>query len=314
MTDPSTIPDAATEHDGEHTAIVGVQYPLEQPGSRWRRGLKIVAGLCIGLLQPARRARLLRGELGRDHLTLADRLIVAALVWQHRRRGTLGALSGLHQWLWRSQQAVSVHAQAEARFQSWWLGHHSAVIAPLREAMADFAAAGQPIDTLCEIGCGSGTVLSDIATRLPELTQVLGLDLSPGQIAANRSRPGQDPRLRFEVADATMWLAEHAAPRWAYLVNGGVLEYFSEAMLEALFAGIAARHPPALFAIVEPVPVDYDLDTETASRPYNAELSLGHNYLYWLRRCGWQVRFQQRQDVGGTRWLLAVAETGRTPR
>lgn len=310
MTDPQTAP--SHESDGEHTSILGVQYPLEQPGSPLRRGLKVCVGIVLGMMRPDQCARLARGEPGRDHLTLSDRLIVAALVWQHRRRGTLGELSGLHQWLWRSNQAVSVHAQAEARFRTWWLGHHSAIVTPLREAIAEFASAGLPVDTLCEIGCGSGTVLTDIATRMPELSHLLGLDLSPGQIATNRARPNPDARLRFEVADATTWIAANAAPRWAYLVNGGVLEYFSEAMLAALFTGIAQRKAPALFAVVEPIAEDYDLERETASRPYNAELSLGHNYIHWLRRCGWQVRFQQRQDVGGTRWLLVVAETGRT--
>lgn len=113
------------------------------------------------------------------------------------------------------------------------------------------------------------------------------------------------------MADATVWLEAQGAPCWAYLVNGGVLEYFSEAMLETLFRGISERHPPAIFALVEPIAEDYDLERETASRPYNSELSFGHNYLHWLQRCGWQIRYQSQQDVGGVRWLLAVAETGR---
>ena len=311
MPDPQPVPRSAARGDGEHVAIRGVHFPLEQPESRLRRLLKIVLGGLLCLLRPAQRERLIRGEPEREQLRLTDRLIVAALVWHHRRRGTLGALSGLHRWLWRGQQAVSLHAQTEARFRSWWLDHHSAVIAPLQEAMARLAAEGQPVRTLCEIGCGSGAVLADIASRLPALDRLVGLDLSAAQVAANRARGGQDPRLQFEVADALSWLPANAAPGWAYLTNGGVLEYFSETMLEDLLGGIARRHPPALFALVEPIADDYDLDRETASRPYNAEMSLGHNYPYWLRRCGWEVLHQQRQDVGSTRWLLVVAATAK---
>lgn len=303
---PSPVPD----RDDPHIPMQGIQFPLVQPASRLSRAIKIALGGLLGLLRPAQRAALIRGEPGRDHLRLDDRLIIAALVWQHRRRGTLGALHGLHRWLWRGEQAARVHTQAEPRFRAWWQEHNSAVIAPLAQAMQELAAAGTPIKTLCEIGCGTGSVLADVARRLPDLDHLIGLDLSPGQIAATRARHADQPRLRFEVADANTWLIDHAAPRWAYLANGGVLEYFSEAMLEALFTGIAQRHAPALFALVEPIAEDYDLDRETMSRPYNEELSLSHNYAHWLRRSGWRVLDQQRQTVGGVHWLRLVAVTG----
>lgn len=311
MTQPP--PETPPAVDGEHVAIRDVQYPLTQSPSRVRQGMRVLAGWLLGVAMPARRQRLLRGEPGRDRLGIADRLIIAALVWQHRRSGTLGALSGLHRWLWQSEQAERVHAQADARFRAWWLGRHSAIVEPLQAALDDFAVAGLSVTTLCEIGCGTGRVLADLAMRLPGPPRLLGLDLSPGQVEVNRQTYANQPRLQFEVADATVWLPAHAGPRWVYLVNGGVLEYFSEAMLEALLRGIAERHGPAIFALVEPIADDYDLDRETASRPYNSELSFGHNYLHWLQRCGWQIRHHSRQDVGGVRWLLAVAETGRIP-
>ena len=296
--------------DGEHTSIQGVQYPLAQPASAWKRWLKVCVGKLLALVLPSRMRLLRAGQWPSARLSKLDKQLIAVLVDEHERSGTLGALSGLHQSLWRADQAVSVHAQAEARFQTWWVGRHSAVIAPLREAMTERAAAGAPVQTLCEIGCGSGSVLADIVQRLPELDALIGLDLNQKQTEANRLRFRDQPRLRFETADATRWIASDAQPGWAYLVNGGVLEYFSEAMLQDLFITIARDKAPALFMLVEPIALDYDLERETASRPYNFERSLGHNYPYWLRRCGWRVRWQKRQEVGGNCWLLLVAETG----
>lgn len=311
MPTPDSTAAAVANSDADAATMHDIQFPLAQSGSRPKQMLRIVAGLAFGLLMPGRRRALLEGRPGRKRLALVDRLLIAALVWQHRRRGDLGALSGLHRWLWQGEQAERVHAQAEARFHDWWLPRHSAIVAPLQAALADAAADGRPITTLCEIGCGTGRVLADLAEHLPTSVQLLGLDLSPGQIAANRARhAAMADRLRFETADATTWLATHAAPCWAYLANGGVLEYFSEAMLEALLRGIAERHAPAVIALVEPLPDDYDLERETASRPYNAELSLGHHYPLWLRRCGWRLRHCERQDVGGVRWLLVVADVG----
>lgn len=306
-----TAAEADADADADAATMQDIQFPLAQSGSRPKQMLRVAAGLLLGLLRPGRRQALLDGRPGRERLALVDRLLIAALVWQHRRRSDLGALSGLHRWLWQGEQAERVHAQAEARFENWWLPRHSAIVAPLQAALADAAASGRPITTLCEIGCGTGRVLADLAERLPPSIRLLGLDLSPGQIAANRERhAAMADRLRFEAADATPWLAAHGAPCWAYLANGGVLEYFSEAMLEALLRGIAEQQSPAVIALVEPLPDDYDLDRETASRPYNAELSLGHNYPLWLRRCGWRLRYRERQDVGGVRWLLVVADVG----
>jgi SAM-dependent methyltransferase len=294
----------------EHVSIEGVQYPLAQPAAAWKRRLKARLGGIVALLQPGRMRLLRAGQWPSERLSKLDKLLIAALVDEHERKGTLGALSGLHQTLWRTDQAVSVHAQAEERFQTWWVGRHSAIVAPLKEAMDTLAARGTPIEALCEIGCGSGSVLADIAQRLPELKQLIGLDLNQKQTEANRARFADQPRLRFECADATEWIAAQAPAHCAYLVNGGVLEYFSEAMLEALFTGIAAHKAPALFALVEPIASDYDLERETASRPYNFERSLGHNYPWWLGRTGWRVRWQERQVVGGANWLLVVAEAG----
>lgn len=307
-TPQQTLP---TEAGSEHQGIHGVQYPLMQPASGWKRWAKARLGALLGRIFVARMAALRAGRWPEaSRLTGLDRILISALVEESRKANALGSLSGLHQSLWRTDQAVSVHAQAEARYQSWWLDKHSAVLTPLASVIAREAARGRVFDTLCEIGTGTGTVLADVAQRLPQFKQLIGLDLSATQTAANRQRFEGQPRLRFETADATEWIAAQAESGWVYFVNGGVFEYFSEAMLDGLLTDIATKKAPALIALVEPLAADYDLATETASRPYNLELSLGHHYPHHLKRCGWQVESLEEQQVGGARWLLVVASTG----
>ncbi|MDN5870698.1 MAG: class I SAM-dependent methyltransferase [Nitrococcus sp.] len=290
-----------------------VRFPLYEPEGAVRRRLRVGVGLVLGFLMPRRRAHLERGEHAGDRLDLPDRLIIAGLAWRHKRSGTLGKLTGLHNWLWRSDGAMILHMGmgSDHRYQTEWVEKGSVIVAPLGEAIEEFAQRDESIETLCEIGTGTGRILADVAVRLPMLRTLIGLDLSAGQVEINRRRYGENPRLRFECADAMQWLPAHARPRWAYFSWGGVLEYFSEEMLETLFTDIARRKAPALFAIVEPLAKDYDLARETKSRPYDRELSLGHNYPYWLERGGWSVRFHAEVLSNDVRFLLLVAEVDR---
>jgi SAM-dependent methyltransferase len=230
-------------------------------------------------------------------------MMIAALARRHERAGTLGQLSALHRWMWAGDEAVKFHQQAQGRFVTWWLASHCAIVEPLRQAIA--ARAGQ-ITTLCEIGCGSGLVLEDLSRRLPEIDRFIGLDLSPTQTQRNRAR-FSDARLQFEAGDATSWIPGQAKTGWAFLTNAGVLEYLSETQLASLLAGIAERLRPAVFALLEPIPKDYDLCREIQSRPHSFEKSLGHNYPHWLKANGWTISHQSELQSTGDRFLMVVA-------
>jgi len=217
--------------------------------------------------------------------------------------GRLGELSELHRWMWAGEEGVKFHRQAEYRFKKWWLPNHSAIVAPFRDAMRSCGVC----TTLCEIGSGSGLVLQDLSQRLPEIGQLIGLDLSREQTEHNRNRFRGNPRLRFEAGDATSWVARHAKPGWAYFTNAGVLEYFSEEQLSMLLSEIAASMRPAVFALIEPVPKDYDFARELKSRPYNFEKSLGHNYFLWLGTSGWHVTYYDEIELANCRFVMVVA-------
>lgn len=280
-----------------------VKYALAPSSNPLRRRLDPAIGALFLLLRPGRALALARGEVGAQP-SILDRMMIAALAVRHERAGTLGDLAALHRRMWEGEEGVKFHAQAEKRFRTYWADNFSSIVEPLRAAIA---AAPAPITALCEIGCGSGLVLQDLAGRLPELTQAIGLDLSPGQIARNRERFAPNPRLRFEAGDATVWVPANAAPGWAYLTNSGVLEYLGESEVRALFAAIADGLRPAVFALIEPIADDYDLALEVRSRPYNFERSLGHNYPRLLGETGWVVRHREERRIEGTRMLMLVA-------
>jgi SAM-dependent methyltransferase len=161
--------------------------------------------------------------------------------------------------------------------------------------------------TLCEIGCGSGLVLEDLAKRLTQLDAFIGLDLSPDQTQRNRER-AVDHRIRFEAGDATVWIPEHASSGTVFLTVAGVLEYLPRHKLSLLFETIGRTLAPSVIAVIEPIPADYDLEKEIDSRPYGPEHSLGHNYPHLLRAAGFDIRFQQVQKLDRSTHLLVVAE------
>lgn len=267
--------------------------------------MKSTLGSVALVLRPGRARQLVKGE-NAVAPTLVDRMMIAALVSRHERAGTLGELNALHRAYWSDDGAVEYHAWAEKFFEKWWLDRADAVIRPLKDAIA---ASGVNVTTLCEIGCGSGLVLDDLARRFPEIPKLIGLDLSAAQMQRNRDR-FTDRRLSFVAGDATAWVPEHAAPGWVYFTNNGVLEYLGAAQLDGLFGVIATRLSPAIIALTEPLPKDFDLERETRSRPYNFEKSLGHNYIHWLSKNGWQLHFRQDKVWAGDRFLTVIASVG----
>ncbi len=286
-----------------------IQFPAATGGPGWRNRLKVLLGRAIGTVAPRFAADIAQGKM-RDRIGRPERLVIAALVDRHARAGTLGQLAPLHAWLWRGPQALSFHAQAQRRYDEWWLQHHSAIVGPLQHLLEGPADAPGPYVRVCEIGCGSGLILEDLARRLPSVSQFVGLDLSPEQTASNRQRR-VDPRITFEAGDAMRWVPAHGAPGTIYLTVAGVFEYFRPADLAALFASMR-RQAPAAVALIEPIPADYDPQAEQGSRPYGFENSLAHNYPALLRDAGFTIGFSRQQNINGHHFLLLVAQAGRS--
>lgn len=273
------------------------QFPLAAQGSRARALARAIAGQILATLQPAAVKRLEAGQAPRNR---NERLLLAGLVARHRARGSLERLAAQHTRFWEGPSAVDFHAATAARCEEDLRGPHSLVFDLLGEAFAD----GR-LHSLSEIGCGSGRVLAEATARLPALTSLVGLDLSAAQSAANRARH-RDPRLSFVAADAQEWIPAHAAPGWCFLSYGGVLEYFTQDALARMFEVIASRAPAGV-VVVEPLGDDFELASESRSRPYGQELSFSHNYPLLLTRAGLRITRQHEYRVRGVRWIALAA-------
>lgn len=280
-----------------------VHLPACLPANPFIRAFQINLGRMIKAFDHKAVAAVEAGQLP-AHLSFRERAVVAAVVDEHRRAGTLEALAPLHSWFWKSEEAATYHERGKDLLKGVWLQHQAAIAEPIR-ALVD--AIGSPFHTLVEIGCGSGFALADLATRLPRLPKLIGLDMCATQIEIDRKR-NSDPRLSFEAADANVWIPANATPGTIFLTVGGVFEYFPQKSLETLFAYIGSQLKPAAIAMIEPLADDYDLMAEVASRTYGNENSLGHNYPTLLRRAGFVICYQQEHRLNDTRFISVVGK------
>ena len=228
-------------------------------------------------------------------------LILRAQARRAARTGDWPALAARLAGYWQSAEGDRFYDAYTDRFARWFQDAHATWV----EALCEEIQSG-PYARLVEIGCGDGRVLEHLASRLPALESLTGLDLNASIIARNRARYAADARLRFEAGDAAAWLRKHAAPGLAVTAYGGVLEYFPPDTLDALFSDLAARATPALVAFVEPLDDSFDLERDTRSRPGGLECSFSHPYRRMLERAGFEIRFAREARIEH-RWLMLIA-------
>jgi len=269
--------------------------PLVLPRSRWKSALKQQLGLAILFFRPDVGRRV---EAAGETKSFIDELALAGLIARYKANDALHKLAHFHERFWAGEHAVSFHSTHEHRFHNEFLKAHYALVDALESVVA-----GGNFHTLYEIGCGSGLVIDHLASRFPALRKLVGIDLSAEQIALNKTR-FKDPRLQFVAGDAAAWLAANAEPGCIIFTYGGVLEYFTQTMLETLLAKLAAK-APACVAIAEPFDPDFDLNREFLSRAFGGELTYSHNYPRLASNAGFAIRWQE-ESRSGFRWMLLV--------
>ena len=99
--------------------------------------------------------------------------------------------------------------------------------------------------TVCEVGCGSGEVLVQLAAHLPPATQLTGFDISAD--ALTLARPKQTDRLRFAQHDLT---TNPPATPYDLLLVLDVLEHLPD------YFGFLARLGPAARYTIFHIPLD----------------------------------------------------------
>jgi ubiquinone/menaquinone biosynthesis C-methylase UbiE len=85
-------------------------------------------------------------------------------------------------------------------YDEGWLGEWHRLVAE-RSAVMALSAMSLPARVL-DVGCGTGMLLRDLATRLPGSVELIGVDPAPNMLAKARAATGGDGRVRYEHATA----------------------------------------------------------------------------------------------------------------
>jgi SAM-dependent methyltransferase len=263
--------------------------------------LKALLGI-IALRAFPERARRIENTIVEAPYGLLDRLIRSGLL---RSVPEQDRLVDLHNRYWAGAEGTRFSESRGERFKDWFLTAHLSVVDELQKLIDSDT---KKYAFFYEIGCGDGQVTHYMSKRLASVKHFTGLDINPDVVAAN-NRKYRHGTLDFVSANAIEWISRNAQPGSIFLSNGGVLEYFSESQICCLLQKITRDCKPAAFALIEPVADDYDLEKETASRPFGREWSFSHNHRKLLESNGFTIEYQRETRTGGVRWMLLLART-----
>ncbi|MEM1440746.1 MAG: class I SAM-dependent methyltransferase [Verrucomicrobiota bacterium] len=202
---------------------------------------------------------------------------------------------------WKSERGDEFYDAYPERFDEWFRGPHYEIV----EALAGELEKRPSIHRLIEVGCGDGKVLQHLAERFPQFNSATGIDLNEKIIERNRE-VYRDTSLQFESADLHEFLEHYLGSGILLVSYGGVLEYLTEEELKTLFSSFRNLASPVLLMLVEPISKDFDLETETRSRPHGIENSFSHHHRYLLEEAGWKIEFEKVQKLEH-RWMLMIA-------
>ena len=238
------------------------------------------------------------------HLTKIDEFIIEGLRWKAMFSKQDEVIDDIHKNFWQHESAISFHAKHSDLFEKIYLKYFQDIVIFLTNHTQKNPA---NYTQLIEIGTGSGQVLHHLSQNLKTIDRFIGLDLSPEQTARNLIHYKDTP-LSFIGTDAYEWILSEGKKNTIFLTHNGVLEYFSNKKLAHLFSQIANHLSPTLFAIIEPIAQDFDLNTVFQSQPFGNEFSFSHNYPHLFEKAGWQIIFIKEVYFESSRILMLVAQ------
>lgn len=271
--------------------------------SHTRGTIKLWAGSLLEILAPKITRDLDRG-LNSGRSIKIKRWILYARTVRARAGDDVGALQKSLFHFWRADTADTYYDQYLDRYQKWFLGPHHIIV----DQLASLSRSGT-YSRLVEVGCGAGRVLEHCASAMPEISDVIGVDINPVIIARNKTSFAQNPRLQFLSADASVWLQQNGQRGTILLTYGGVMEYFAGPTLSAMFYTLALHQPTAV-ALVEPVDPAHDLANDATSHAFGEENSFSHNHEKLLEAAGYDVVFHKTLKLGGASWVMILATAG----
>lgn len=241
-------------------------------------------------------------SLSEKEKNVFSRLIRFRLAQRAIEKNDYETLSTYHKNFWSGKNAKSFHDNTTERFNAVFLKYNIDVIEVLEKLLKK----ERSIDTLCEIGTGSGQVLLYLSNRLPGIKRFVGIDLCKEKVE-ELNKVNQDARIEFICQNALSWIKEQGTKNTIFLTNMGVLEYFTQNEVEDLVGHIAAQLHPSFFVAIEPVAVEHDLKREHKSQCFGGEYSFSHNYPYLFETSGFSIKFLNEIDIFPYRILRICA-------
>lgn len=249
------------------------------------------------------RAKLIEKAIGdAKSYGLLDRIIRAGFIRNIKEHDRLAIL---HHRFWAGTEGSQFHKRAGKRFENWFLTGHVSLVVELERLIASNK---RNYKYLYEIGCGDGQVINYLSNRLKSIEHFVGIDINADVIALNNQYCRKE-NLEFACGNATDWICQNGRPKTIFFTNGGVLEYFSIKQITDLLKKITIDFKPSVFAIIEPLATNYNIETETDSRPYGNEFSFSHNYKKLFKSNGFTILYQRETMTGSYRWILMLSKT-----
>jgi SAM-dependent methyltransferase len=272
-----------------------------------RSRVRVLAGSIVEVVRPGLAREIDRGQSSGRALDL-KRAIVHSRLWRAERRNDPAAIERALQDRWRSDVGEEFYSAYVARFDRWFHGPHYRLV----DALSDAVAGNPRLHRLVEAGCGDGRALAHLAERLPQLGELVGLDINARIIARNVHVYSDRQRIRFVEGDARRSLEKETRDGTILFSYGGVLEYLSEPELARILARLG-RCADTAVALVEPVDPGHNLTEDTRSHVHGRERTFSHNHRSLLTAAGFTIGFAEELTLDGIRWVMLVAASSSRP-
>jgi SAM-dependent methyltransferase len=269
--------------------------------------MKYLSGLIVYSLSSKNSRKKIREDFSIGSLlqpnTLFEKLARFYLAEKNSRKKNKKQLASLHQEFWKGRSGRKFHEITRKNAAFKLNENFSAVI-----AIARYHVQRYHLKNLVEIGCGNGEVLRYLAGLMSDdIEHFIGLDLSLEQIQANNGENNND-KIKYIHADVDEWIRGWDCNDSLFMTHRGVLEYFTEEMVNRLFRRLANGCNCVL--LIEPIDHAVNLDLQTSSHVFGMEYSFSHNYPEILKQNKFKILHLEDKTVDRWRTLMIFAATG----
>ncbi|CAH8284475.1 methyltransferase family protein [Mariniflexile fucanivorans] len=247
--------------------------------------VKVIIGNMLVFFQPIKAKRLVeKGLTIPEKLTFKERLMRDAIMKKAVENKNFDALSEFHKNYW-IEKGEGYFSYTTNILENFFKPKCSFLIDMLQEKLKNESI---NYHTLVEIGTGNGQVLEYLSSRLIEIDNFVGIDLSIAQIERNKIDFEKNSKLEFLAIDGFDWLKKNGTSGMIIVTSRGVLEYFTESKLQELF-DFLNELGHVIFIAIEPTAIGHDFSKQPHSYPFGFESSFSHNYIRLFENSGFTI-------------------------